>query len=59
MDEIKEIVYEIRCPICGEIFNYKITAVKFDEQYPLGYVECPKCNEHIQHTLAYIKEEQE
>lgn len=54
-----EEVFEIRCPVCGHIFTYKIGNVKFDEEYPIGYVECPACQQHIQHTLGYIKKDEE
>ena len=53
----EEKVYEIRCPVCGYIFTYKMGNVQFDEKYPIGYVECPACKEHVQHTLGYVKED--
>ena len=57
MAEEKKETYEVRCPKCGHIFTYNMDNVKFDSQYPIGYSICPACGEHIQHTLAYVKEE--
>lgn len=58
-EEKKETVYEVRCPICGAIYTYKIDAVKYDDEYPIGFTECGTCHQHVQHTLAYIKEDEE
>ena len=58
LTEIDDFTYEVRCPACGHIYTYKIGALKFDAENPLGYTECPMCKMHVGHTSAYIKKEE-
>ena len=46
------IIYEVECPVCGEIINFD------DETLEEGYIPCPNCGENLEFSLDEDEDEE-
>lgn len=54
IEDFDEVTYKVRCPICGQFYSYRDEKMKFKDEYPLGYTNCPMCGGETSHTSAII-----
>ena len=47
------IIYEVECPVCGEIINFD------DETLEEGSIPCPNCGENLEFSLEDDEDEDE
>ena len=47
------IIYEVECPVCGEIINFD------DETLEEGSIPCPNCGENLEFSLDEDEDEDE
>ena len=47
------IIYEVECPVCGEIINFD------DETLEEGSIPCPNCGENLEFSLEDDDEDEE
>ena len=46
-----EIIYEVKCPTCGEVINLD------EEMLEAGGIECPGCGEELEFDVSDVEEE--
>lgn len=50
--------FQVRCPVCGHIYEYEEKDLVFTEENRLGASICPVCGVEVSHTLSSpVKEE--
>lgn len=47
-----EVIYEVKCPTCGEIINLD------EDMLEAGNIECPKCGEELEFDVSELDEEE-
>ena len=47
------LTYQQACEYCGEIFQYNDYALDYRPWYADGYIDCPKCKNHLRHNEKY------
>ncbi len=48
-----EVIYEVKCPTCGEIINLD------EEMLDAGSTDCPKCGETLEFDISELDDEEE
>ena len=46
-----EVIYEVKCPSCGEIINLD------EDMLDAGSIECPNCSEELEFDASDVEEE--
>ena len=49
--------FQVRCPVCGHIYEYKEEDLVFTEENRLGASICPVCGVEVAHSLSSPVEE--
>ncbi len=47
-----EVIYEVKCPTCGEIINLD------EDMLEAGNIDCPKCGEELEFDISELDEEE-
>ena len=50
--------FQVRCPVCGHIYQYEEKDLVFTEENRLGASICPVCGVEVSHTLSSPVEEE-
>ena len=47
------LTYEQTCDTCKTVFRYTDHSLDFRPWYPDGYVDCPRCKNHMRHNERF------
>ena len=47
-----EVIYEVKCPTCGEIINLD------EDMLEAGNIDCPKCGEELEFDVSELDEDE-
>ena len=47
-----EVIYEVKCPTCGEVINLD------EEMLEMGGIECPACGEDLEFDASEVEEDE-